>query len=244
MADYKERFVAYVNILGFEALMGRPREEEGSISPTEFIEALEVPTLAEAEQIIRGRIDDIYESGHRMTAFANRIAITVEPTARGLLQLLHHVARIGYRLIRLKTPILCRGGITRGQLYHDGQVIFGPALNEVYSMEKQQAKYPRIILTEEVIRVGLEAEPPIDAIFKRFVRRDEADGSYFVNILRVLRMSMDYEKVPSTGFRAKVNRIEQHLRQEIERLSGEEREGLLWFQKYFDWATDRSSWQT
>jgi len=240
MADYKDRLVAYIRILGFQEIINRSVGPGDHITPGEILHALEVPKPAESAQIL-GRIGDISESGHRISAFADGIAITVQPTALGLLHLLHNVAKIGFRLIRLKTPLLCRGGIARGLVYHDGQVIFGPALNEARALEEGRAKYPRVILSEEAVRVGLAAEPPVGTIIKRFVRQDEADGVYFVNILRVVRMAMDYEKQPLERIRTIADHIDQHLQEEIARLSGEERQQVLWFQKYFNWATNRKA---
>jgi len=240
MADYKDRFVAYIRILGFQEIIKRSVGPGGHITPGEILHALEVPKPVESAQIL-GRIGDISESGHRISTFADSIAITVQPTAPGLLHLLHNVAKIGFRLIRLKTPVLCRGGIIRGLVYHDGQVIFGPALDEARALEEERAKYPRVILSEEVVRVGLAAELPVGTIFKRFVRQDEADSLYFVNILRVLRMAMDYEKQPLEQIRTIADQIGQHLQGEIARLSGEERQQVLWFKEYFDWATDRNA---
>lgn len=241
MADYRERFIANIKILGFEELLGRSAGASPSITPNEIIAALEVPKPAESTPLVIGRIGDIAESGHRMNVFANRIAITVDPTASGLVHLLRHVAKIGYRLIRMTPPVLCKGGIARGPVYHGGQVILGPGLDAAYVLEKEKARYPRVILNEEVMQFALAVAPPVEAIIKGFVRRDESDGFYFVNILRVLRMSMYYEKEPLSHILAISGHIEQYLRQEIPRLAGEDQEQLLWFQKYFDWATERGA---
>jgi len=241
MADYRERFVANIKILGFEELLGRSADPSPSITPNEIIDALEVPKPGESTQLMIGRIGDISEVGHRISVFANRIAITVDATTHGLAHMLRHVAKIGFRLIRLSPPVFCRGGITRGPVYHGGQVVLGPGLDEAYVMAKRLARYPRVILTEEVIRFGLAAPPPVDAIIKGFVHQDETDGYYFVNILRTLRMAMEYEKEPLSHIRALADHINQYLRQEIDRVSGEERERLLWFQNFFTWATEKGS---
>lgn len=240
MADYRERFVANIKILGFEELLGRSAEPSPSITPNEIIDALEVPKPGESTPLMIGRIGDISESGHRISVFANRIAITVDPTIHGLAHMLRHVAKIGFRLIQLNPPVLCRGGITRGPVYHGGQVILGPGLDEAYILE-QEAKYPRVILHEEVIRFGLAASSPVDAMIKGLVRRDETDGLYFVNILRLIRMAMDYEKEPPAHIRTICAHLDKYLKQEIARRSGAERDGVLWFKKYFDWATASSS---
>ncbi|MCL4503513.1 MAG: hypothetical protein M1438_16935 [Deltaproteobacteria bacterium] len=239
MTDYRERFVANIKILGFEELLGRSAEPSPSVRPEEIIEALEVPKPGESTPLVIGKIGDIAESGHRMNVFANRIAITVDPTAAGLVHLLRHVAKIGFRLIGLTPPVFCRGGITKGLVYHGGQVILGPGLDEAYNLAKNVARYPRVVLKHEVIQFGMKAAPPIDAIIKGFVRQDEIDGFYYVNILRVLRMAMSFEKEPLSHILALRDHIAQHLQEEIPHLYGERREQLLWFKRYFDWATER-----
>lgn len=241
MPEYREKFIADIKILGFEELLGRSAEPSSSITPDEIFNALEVPKPGESTPLMIGRIGDLAESGHRMNVFANRIAITVDPTASGLVHLLRHVAKIGFRLIQLSPPVLCRGGIARGLVYHGGQMVLGPGLDAAYILAKHVARYPRVILSEEVLRFGLAAAPPVDAIIKGLVRQDEADGLYFVNILRVLRMSMEFEKEPLSHIRAISEHIDKYLQEEIVRHYGEGREQLLWFEKYFEWATERSA---
>jgi hypothetical protein len=175
-----------------------------------------------------------------MTAFANWIAITVDPTVSGLVHLLRHVAMIGFRLVQLTPPVFCRGGITRGLVYHTGQVAIGPGLGAAYVLAEQVSWYPRVILSQEVSGFVLAASPPAAAIFHGLVRPDETDGLYFVNILRVLRLSMEFEKEPLSHIRAISEHIDNYLKQEIARLSGEGREQFRWFKRYFDWATGKS----
>jgi hypothetical protein len=240
MAEYREKFIANIRILGFEELLGRSAAPTPAITPDEIIDALEVPKLGESTPQITGRIEDISEIGHRMTAFANWLAITVDPTVPGLVHLLRHVAMIGFRLLQLTPPVLCRGGITRGLVYHTGQIVLGPGLGAAYVLAEQVSRYPRVILSQEVSRFVLAASPPAAAIIKGFVRQDETDGLYFVNILRVLRLSMEFEKEPLSHIRAISEHIDNYLKQEIARHSGEGREEFRWFKRYFDWATGKS----
>jgi len=235
--DYEERFVAFIDIVGFEDLIERSLGPSRSITPAEIREALEVPQPVGPDQIVLGRIGDISDSGHRMAAFSDCVAITTLPTEQGLMHLLHHTSHIGFRLIRMK--MLCRGGITRGLIYHDDEVIFGPAMNEAVCMEKNIAKQPRIILNPDVAQFGLQAAE--NKIFSRFVRKDD-DGWYYVHTLRILRMIMDCETEPPNDIREMCNEIDKHIQMEINRLSGDKREKVLWFKKYFNWARDRSAW--
>jgi hypothetical protein len=43
-----------------------------------------------------------------------------------------------------------RGAVVRGKLYHEGQTIFGSALVRAYQFENEIARYPRVIVTQEV----------------------------------------------------------------------------------------------
>jgi len=85
-----------------------------------------MPEPVKAEQIVLGRIGDIARSGHRLTAFSDSIIITTDETEQGLMHILQHVGKIGYRLACL--GVLYRGGIVNGLVYHDEQQIFGPAV--------------------------------------------------------------------------------------------------------------------
>jgi hypothetical protein len=44
-----------------------------------------------------------------------------------------------------------RGGITIGNIVHDDECVFGPALNRAYELECSVANYPRVVLDQTVI---------------------------------------------------------------------------------------------
>lgn len=58
---------------------------------------------------------------------------------------------IQWELANLETPIFVRGGIVKGKLYSDGNIIFGTGLTKAYLMEEANAKVPRIILTNDIL---------------------------------------------------------------------------------------------
>jgi hypothetical protein len=58
------------------------------------------------------------------------------------------VQALGSRL--LAEGILTRGGVVQGGAYHNGRVLFGPGIVEAYNLEREVAKYPRIVVSEEV----------------------------------------------------------------------------------------------
>lgn len=240
--QYENRLVAYIDILGFKELVARSVEPNPSVTPTDIKKILELPGPAEMDAIILGRIGDIAQSGYRMTAFSDCAVLSTEPTEQGLIHLLHHVGKIGFNLVKLKC--LCYGYITMGPVYHDNDVLFGPAFIDAYTYIEEDKKepYARVVLGEDVVELGLSADPPVDTVFKRFTRKDDYD-KYYANILRVLRMYMDMEGGPPPEVRKICSEIEDHLAMELERLFGEEKKRIRveWFKKYFEWATDRST---
>ena len=54
------------------------------------------------------------------------------------------------QLIAASQGVWVRGGVTVGNILHDDDVVFGPALNRAYELESKVAKFPRIVLDVEI----------------------------------------------------------------------------------------------
>ncbi|MBL6853692.1 MAG: hypothetical protein ISS15_09365 [Alphaproteobacteria bacterium] len=65
--------------------------------------------------------------------------------------LAHDVARIFMRAIDFGCAV--RGGIAVGDLFHEGRVVFGPALVEAYELESNFAHEPRVLLSPEAAKL-------------------------------------------------------------------------------------------
>lgn len=79
--------------------------------------------------------------------------------------------------------LLSRGAIVRGKLYHRGNVLFGPALVQAYTMESSLAVHPRILISDDLVATLRESEE-----HTKRVRRD-SDGRHFVDILSPERIT-------------------------------------------------------
>jgi len=44
-----------------------------------------------------------------------------------------------------------RGGVAIGDIYHDDEAVFGPGLVRAYDIESNVAKFPRIVVDQEVL---------------------------------------------------------------------------------------------
>jgi hypothetical protein len=102
-------------------------------------------------------------------------------TTSGLIYLLSAVRQLALNL--LGNGLLMRGAVAKGKLYHVGSVMFGPAFLNAYRIEHEIAKYPRIILSEEVFK-EIEAMKP-GLLDPSYILGD--DGPAHLHILRQLK---------------------------------------------------------
>lgn len=238
MASYINRYVAFLDILGFQDLISRSVGEAPTVTIDEIRSILEVSEPAGEMQVVLGRIGDISKSDHRVTAFSDSIIISVAETEQGLIHLLHHIGKIGYYLARL--GVLYRGGVSNGLTYHDELQVFGPAVIEAYKIE-QQAACPRVLLSAAVVNAGRAAAKPVSTIFDGLTRKD-CDGGIFVDYLRVLRLIADSDGPVPDDVKTLHQDMKRTIEQQLERFSigTAERTKWEWFSTYFNWAIDES----
>ena len=128
-----------------------------------------------------------------------------------------------------------------GYIYHENGRIVGPALVDAHKLEKNIAKYPRIIVDADIVADATQWAQPLDTIFDRLTREDD-DGHRFVHYLWAIRMVADSGSGFVGDWDALVANIGNFLECEKDRLAHEEGKlaKILWIEKYFEWARDRS----
>ena len=80
----------------------------------------------------------------------------------------------------LAQGILCRGAVVKGLAYHRDRVLFGPAVIEAYELESRGARYPRIIVTDEVRKAAWGYH---EGLWKGRLFVQDTDGCWFINVL-------------------------------------------------------------
>jgi hypothetical protein len=159
---YERRLVAYYDVLGW-----RKKIEQAGDDPTEL-------------QILRtivgmfGLLSKTLTKGNaetRMSTFSDNVVVS-EPYDQDQRSLLVFLMRLGFvQLSAASSGFLIRGAVTIGQIMHDEEMVFGPALNRAYELERSLAVYPRIVLDPDIIP-DIEAFPP-------FVTAE--DGVHFID---------------------------------------------------------------
>ena len=160
-----ERFVAFIDILGFRDILDRMFTNEREL----FTTVLEVLEYAKSFADVPDP-----ENMQAITAFSDSVVITSGGPfgTAGLFATVRALA--GEFLTR---GILCRGGISRGRMYHADGILFGEGLVRAYDLERCMAHTPRILIADDVApAIYYLIEDPIPR-----VKRDK-DGKLFLNV--------------------------------------------------------------
>ena len=81
-------------------------------------------------------------------------AIVLSTSAReveGISRLLGFTSNVLHELLKLPSgPVFLRGGIARGDIYHEPPFVFGPALVDAYELESQIAGAMRCTIADSL----------------------------------------------------------------------------------------------
>lgn len=142
---YQQRHVLFCDILGFSAAV-----LNGTVPATRILMLLQ--HLRAVEQEANRRIDPEepepdtglppdYVVQSQATYFSDCITISVPATQPDAIWLCQTAAEMQKLMVR--AGFLCRGAICTGELYHDDQLLFGPAYIRAVIQEKE-TWFPRI----------------------------------------------------------------------------------------------------
>jgi hypothetical protein len=122
---------------------------------------------------------------------------------KALQYLLFRVSQFALDL--LANGFLLRGAIAKGLLHHSENAVFGPAFLKTYDLERNTAKYPRIIVDRGTHEDFLQLQTvQLNEVFDKFIKPDlrhDDDGPVFVDIFSGYRTSehIPYERLVLTG---------------------------------------------
>jgi hypothetical protein len=174
----RNSIVAFLDILGFQEMMNN--DHEGIILPKIY------KTLRFAESIVTpGNIDQI--EAWSIKLFKDSIVYGQPIESDGELELTNAFFRLAvYQLQMVMVGFFIRGGLGIGPHYMDDEIVYGPTLIEIYTLECQQAVEPRIILSKsawELVQNYLASnKKPAQSLQNFFVLQD-TDNTYFLNYL-------------------------------------------------------------
>jgi hypothetical protein len=149
LSEYDERYIAFVDILGFKELISKSVSDPASVGA--LISALDI--TATSPSIVLDQVGvSAQDIDLRLHTFSDFVVASTKPTSGGLAVLAYVVWQLSNSW--LSSKLLCRGGITKGKVLHrvsNGGVppmVFGPAFIEAYLLESGVADFPRVILSK------------------------------------------------------------------------------------------------
>lgn len=115
----------------------------------------------------------------------------------------------------LENGLLCRGGVTFGNHFVRDNFMFSKGLIDAYQLECKQARYPRIIVSQDLIELVSAEEP-------RLIKED--DGLSFI----------DYISYRNDSEKEKYSRSIHGLLQLNKNSNSSVQEKMRWLAKYAD----------
>lgn len=186
---YEDRFVAFIDILGFKdiitAIEAELHDDNHKLHSTKSVLNFLLEETQESHYFtdlpvyeIRDGIAYEYELGHpRLTYISDCIIISTDGDLDGFKALSRKIHKIIADLA--VDGFFCRGAITRGKIFHHGQILFGSAYINAYKLEAK-AIYPRVIVDPAIIDFFDFSK--IDVPLSPAFYSKDTDGLFYLNL--------------------------------------------------------------
>ncbi|MET4345593.1 hypothetical protein ABIC08_006884 [Bradyrhizobium sp. RT9b] len=136
---YERRIVSFFDILGWREHIAEAGDDARHIA-----RLASMPRMF--SRTVMGAADRA--PGAQLTSFSDNVVSSVPFEPKYVEWILQSLATI--QLGAALAGFWVRGSVTIGNLHHDADIVFGPALNRAYVLESQQAQYSRIIVDPQV----------------------------------------------------------------------------------------------
>lgn len=232
MHAFKEKYITFIDILGFKKLIERGESGEVSIDEimgllrvlenSQFLKELEYcRSICPDSEFVNDDLD------FQVTQCSDSVLATCEVSPSGLVHMVDYAKQVAFKM--MKKGFMCRGYIDKGTIYHEGGCFFGTGFHTVYrneltadafKMYAEERSTPFIKLDKKFLRdIDSCHDECVKKIINRFIKRidDEAIISPW-KIFDLLMSSMDFGE-------GLVNNI-QTIQSEVDKLRTRIRENL------------------
>jgi hypothetical protein len=111
-----------------------------------------------------------------ITQFSDSIVVSKPYDAASFMWFATRVA--DYQRLLLDEELLCRGGIAVDKHFSNGSFTFSAGLIEAYSVESKTARYPRVVISPEVMDLVYPEKNPLPSFLV-----EEDDGLLFIDYI-------------------------------------------------------------
>lgn len=219
MREYKECYIAVLDLLGFKSALKTYNCEEIASFFDEINEEYTISYTKTGKPIID-------KNEIHIKVMSDSICIFIDSSIENALSAL--IATCDYlqiRMLRLKEPMLSRGAIVKGKIYNNNDILFGEGFVRAYYMQEDEAIYPRVIIDKDIIE-GYKCNNEADQKYIDLLLTRDFDGYYFSDYLalfyilnhehdswkKFIRYALDKsEKETSGRVRSKYSYIKESL---------------------------------
>lgn len=148
---YTKKVIAFLDIMGFKSIINKTTNNS-SFCELLISNLIELKGMENKKSLMgTGRI----EEGKNVTVFSDSIVISYD------LSLHNAIDKIIFDIIIMQIDLiamglLLRGGVTIGDVFHEGGVVLGPAMNRAYEIESKLSIYPRIMVDPILVKYACE----------------------------------------------------------------------------------------
>jgi len=176
MREYKECYIAVLDLLGFKSAL---KDYDCNTIASFFDEVFDEYTISytATDKPIINRED------MHMKVMSDSVCYFIDASIENALPaLIATCDLLQIRMLQLKEPMLSRGAIVKGKIYNDNDVLFGEGFVRAYYMQEDEAIYPRVIIDKNIIE-GYKCINPTDQEYLDRLLTKDFDGYYFSDYL-------------------------------------------------------------
>lgn len=230
---YTESYVAFLDILGFKKIIEKCNFDYIYKIFSEIKDAKENVLIAiyracEEDDVSLVHYNESLEAA-KINIMSDSIVISTPCKYKESLSAIVDICWfIQYMLYELEEPVLLRGAIAKGDIYQNGEIMFGKGMVNAYLMQEYCSSYPRIILQDELL-VGKKDISFIWDKKSRYILAD--DGYYYIDCL------YEYLDLPDKTFRKQnQDKISNYIEKTINENSSNESiiKKMIWLKKEYE----------
>lgn len=181
---YENKLVAFVDLLGFKKAIFESESDTNIKKSVDkaIYSYLQLKTLNDLHtQLVKekGINKGLYDIAFFSDCFVISCKKQSDKQKNLYIDFFKGLVNISFKLLSI--GFLIRGGVTYGLLYHQDNMIYGPAMNRAYLLESQQAKYPRILVDGYALQEISKDEHSREIM--QYISPDKTDGMMFIDYL-------------------------------------------------------------
>ncbi|EQB94185.1 hypothetical protein GA8_18390, partial [Geobacillus sp. A8] len=133
--------VCFLDLLGYKEMVKR---DSGPFEPI---------YLPKIEDLLTSLKPSFDKTGLEIRQFSDSIVLSSKYSIDNAVKIIEAAAQVQYSMII--NGILVRGGIAIGRHYTNGDIVYSQALVEAYYIESKYARFPRIVIDQNLIELML-----------------------------------------------------------------------------------------